>query len=198
MPGYILDISKTWYQPWRANSPLGKQWYKLIVTIIHCNKFCNNKLTKRVWTLPKKKGRLREVSQKTFDLKWILKDAIQLEMVKNEGTHSDNLGSILALLFISCATWACCFHFFIHKMGLNIILTSKTGYELYKIIKSLALCTKQYNLILLWHYHWWVGVCQLQKVKGTKSIRHIWEKVNVQPVENFNLNNATTSFKMPS
>lgn len=117
-------------------------------------------------------------------------------MVKNEGTHSDNLGSILALLFISCATWGHCFHFFIHKMSLNIVLTSKVVYEVHKIthIKCLALCTNQYNLVLLlWHYHWWVGVCHLQKVKGTKSTRYIWEKVNMQPVKNLNLNNVTPS-----
>lgn len=68
VPVYILDVSKIWYQPWGAYSPLEKQWYKLTVTMIHSNKFYNRGECK---AQIRKKGRLREISQKekTLDYK---------------------------------------------------------------------------------------------------------------------------------
>lgn len=101
VPVYILDASKTGYQPWGAHSPLEKQWYKLIVTKIHCNKFCNRGKYNAQLNFDYEE----RAAEGRFTERLSVRKAITLlEVVKNKGTHSDHLGSILALLFISCAS----------------------------------------------------------------------------------------------
>lgn len=120
-------------------------------------------------------------------------------MVKNEHSHSDNPGSILVLSI----SGAFLLHFFINKMEVKVVPTSKIGYEVSQDnapkVLSTTYQTIHFSLVMIRTLLLMKrSLSATKEVKGTNSIQHTWEKVKAQPVAKLPSNNATSSgMKMP-